>query len=164
MENTFTWTKGLFSNSYHIYAESKLLGHLEENAFLRSIKGEICDKEIVFNSKGILNRHTEIVDFSNNFVIGEISYSNWKSKASIKLFDRTILWQYDNIWGSKWRILENNETIISCTGTAFKGKIKSLDNEILPVLLGLFVTNYFWQISVAVMVSVFIPLLIIIID
>ena len=46
------------------------------------------------------------------------------------------------------------------SGSWTKGEIDSNVNDELMVLCGLFVTNYYWQMIIATLIAVFIPILV----
>jgi hypothetical protein len=47
---------------------------------------------------------------------------------------------------------------IKYSGSSTQGRIESNSDDALLLLSGLFVTNYYWHVSVAVLVAVFLPI------
>ena len=80
------------------------------------------------------------------------------TKASISLIDKSINWKYDNVWNTKWSLYDNDGIEIKYAGTSTSGQIESNTDDAVLLLSGLFVTNYYWQVSVAVMVAIFLPI------
>jgi len=79
------------------------------------------------------------------------------TKALILANNETICWQYDNLWNTKWSIFNSEGGIIKYSGSSTSGQIDSnIDDELL-LLSGLFVVNYYWQMTIAVLVAVFVP-------
>jgi hypothetical protein len=48
--------------------------------------------------------------------------------------------------------------LVKYTGSITKGTIESVEQDEMLLLSGLFITNYYWQITVAVMIAIFIPI------
>ncbi len=150
MQLSLTWKKGLFSNLYKIYANGEQIGYLKNNPFTQSGQGMLKKKEYVFKTKGLLHQKTKIIDFTTNKTIGEINYSNWMNKATIVINDKTINWKYDNTRNTKWSISNSEEIHSKYAGSSMKGKIESNTEDPIILLSGLFVSNYYWQISFAI--------------
>lgn len=158
MKNYFQWKKSLLSSTYSIYSNEQIIGRLESKTFSQSAIGELNGKEYTFKTKGLLNQNTEIIDTKENKVIGEITYNTWMTKATISVSNQSVNWKYDNMWNSKWSLFDQEGTEIKYAGSSTKGTIESNSDDALLLLCGLFVTNYYWQMSVAVIVAVFVPI------
>jgi len=158
MNTYLQWKRNFFSSKYRIYANGLLIGKLEEKTFSRFDVGILNDKKYIFKSKGFFSQHTEIVDAKDHAVIGEITYSGWRSKATLKTPGKNAYWKYDNVWHSRWSISSFSGSQIKYAGSATSGKIESNTDDPLLLLSGLFVTNYYRQVSIAVMVAIFIPI------
>ncbi|MGQ1785254.1 MULTISPECIES: hypothetical protein [unclassified Saccharicrinis] len=159
MQTNLTWKKGLFSSNYSIYSNGTLIGELRDKSFSQSAYGEMDGKKYVFKTKGFFKQHTDIIDASNGRIIGQISYNNWMTKATISLNHKTVFWKYDNIWNSKWSIFDSEGTDVRYFSSSNKGSIESNSEDPLLILSGLFVTNYYVQMTIAVMVGVFVPII-----
>ena len=72
--------------------------------------------------------------------------------------DRLVTWKYDNAWQTKWSMSDDNGVYMSFAGGMTRGSIEGDDPEDLHVLTGLFVTNYYTQTGIAVLVAVFLPI------
>lgn len=157
--NNIQWKKKLLSNTYSIYSNKQIIGKLENKTFSKKASGELNGKEYTFKTKGFLKQNTEIIDNKENKVIGEITYNTWMTKATISISKQSIIWKYDNAWNTKWSISNKAGIEIKYAGTSASGKIESNTDDALLLLSGLYVINYYWQMSIAVMVAVFIPIL-----
>ena len=151
--------KGIFSNTYKIYSEGKLIGKLKSETFTQSTEGELNGRKYIFKSKGFFKQHTEILDCRDNVVIGKITYNGWMTKANSKIGNERASWKYDNIWNTKWSISNSEGVKINYRGTSTNGKIESNTDDDLLHLSGLFVTNYYTQMTIVVMIIIFIPLI-----
>lgn len=160
MKTSLTWTKGVFSNLYKIHANGDHIGDLKERSFSQSAKGSIRGKEYLFRMHGFFNQSTEIVDSTNNKIVGKIQYNSWRSKATITLNGKTINWKYDNVWNTQWSLSDSDGTIMKFNSSTTKGHINArLDDELLA-LTGLFVKNYYMQMAFFVIfIAVIIPVL-----
>ncbi|MCK4879116.1 MAG: hypothetical protein KAS82_00605, partial [Bacteroidales bacterium] len=120
--------------------------------------GTIRQKRYRFKTKGLFKQETRIIDKDTGLEIGTISYNSWMSKATIRLTDRTIYWKYNNTWQTRWSLFNDQGIHMKFAGGFSKGTIEYQDPDDLLVLTGLFVTNYYRQIGIAVLVAVFIPI------
>lgn len=159
MEKRFYWNKKFFSSTYNVYSNGQQNGNLTEKSFSQTAFGELNGKKYIFKTKGFFNQITEIIDASSNKIIGNITFNNWMTKANISTGNKTYLWKYDNAWGSKWSIYNSEGLKISYFGYSSKGQIDSNTDDELLLLTGLFVTNYYWQTTVVVLIAVIVPLM-----
>lgn len=159
MQIRLYWKKKFFSNIYNIFSNEQQVGKLRDKAFSVTSNGDLFGKEFTFKTKGIFKQHTEIIDNSENKVIGNISYNSWMTKATISINQKNTYWKYDNVWNTKWRIFNTEGIEIKYEGSYSRGQIETNTEDPLLILTGLYVTNYYWQITTAVMVAVFTPIL-----
>jgi hypothetical protein len=131
---------------------------LEEKTFSKTAHGIFNGEKYIFTTKGFFNRHTDIIHANDNKVIGEITYSSWMSKATLTTLDKKVSWKYDNPWNTKWSISNSSGIRISYAGSTTSGRIDSNTDDSLLLLSGLFVTNYYRQMSIEVIVAVFLPI------
>lgn len=157
MEPTLKWKKRILSNTYHIFSDEIQVGKLKDNAWTQSADGEINGKKYRFKTKGFLKQETKIIDPETKTVIANISYNTWRTKAKIAFDDMTINWKYDNTWNTKWSLYNSEKILMKYHGSTTKGKIECDKENDLLVLTGLFITNYYWEITLAALIAVFIP-------
>ncbi len=112
------------------------------------------EKSIVLKQKESWKQETQIIDSDNN-IIGEITYNTWMTKAQIKIQNKVINWKYDNLWSSKWSLSSSEGIEINYSGSSTKGEIESNTGDELILLSGLFVTNYYWQLTFIVIFVLF---------
>lgn len=157
MSTIYTWTKGIFECTYKINLNNQQIGMLRDKTFSQTSEGEINGKRYTFRTCGFFQQHTKIVN-ENNELVGEIEYNNWMNKATINLGARKIIWEYNNIWHTKWRMSDSTGLQINASSSTTAGTIETNSTDDLSVLAGLFVTNYYIQMTVVIMVAVFIPI------
>jgi hypothetical protein len=158
MKTTLHWKKGAFSSTYKIYSDGHEAGWLKDQTFKQKSDGEIRHKKFRFKTEGLFKQQTHIIDLESNEVIGNIQYNSWMTRADIRIHDRFFRWKYDNGWQTKWSISDDHGVLLSFAGGMTKGSIERSDPEDLLVLTGLFVTNYYTQVGIAVFVAVFLPI------
>jgi hypothetical protein len=158
MKTNLRWEQEIFSSTYSIYSNNQLIGKLKDRTFSQSADGELNGKAYIFRTKGLFKQHTEILDKSEDKVIGEITFNTWMTKASLSFNEKRANWKYDNPWSTKWRIFDSEGIEIKYSGRSGKGQIESNSDDPLLLLSGLFVTNYYWQLTVVVLVAVFVPI------
>lgn len=157
MENKLNWKKDWFSDEYSVFSGEKQVGSLKDKFFSQTSNANMNGREYIFRTKGLIDQHTEIIDPAEDKAIGEISYNSWMTKATISLPDKTILWEYDNLWNTKWSLSGTDGIKIRYSGSSTNGEIDSNTEDELIILSGLFVTNYYWQMTIAILIIVFIP-------
>ena len=158
MQTKLKWKKNYFSNLYIIYSNGKQIGKLKDKTFCQTANGELNGKEYTFKTKGFFKQHTEIIDNLENKVIGVITYNNWMTKATISIDNKTINWKYDNSLNTKWSVFNSEGIKIQYSSSCISGQIDSNIDDALLLLSGLYVTNYYWQMTVIILVAVFIPI------
>jgi hypothetical protein len=160
METKLNWKKGFFKETYEIYSNGGLVGTLKENIWKQIAYGELNGKTVIFKTQGFLNQETQIIDPGSNSIIGKISYNLWMTKATIEYSNTVAKWKCENVWNTKWSISNSVDVLIQCHGSSSKGIMEGQTQDELLILSGLFVTNYYWQISLAVIIAVLIPIFI----
>jgi hypothetical protein len=164
MKTTLNWKKGLFSTCYDIYSRGTVVGKLKEKTWTDSAYGELNGKKYNFITGGFLEKETQIIDNETNTTIGKIIYNSLKTKARIELGNKVVNWSYTNAVNTKWSLTSLDGKEIKYQGTSTSGRIEFDDENELLILIGLFITNHYWQSSVAVMIAIFIPIWVTIIN
>lgn len=152
MNTQLKWKKKLFSSSTQVYSNWQLVGQLKKEIFSNSCACNLNDDQYYFKIKVFFNQKTDIIDLKENKVIGEITYSTWRTNAKVVLFDQQTNWKYDNIWNTKWSMANSSETQIRFVGSQTSGEIESNTDNILLIMCGLFIPNYYRQASIAVFI------------
>ena len=158
MHLSYQWKKDFFSNTYHICKENQLIGSLTSKSFSQISEGKLNGKSYTFVTRGFLNQNTDIIDSVSKKLIGQITYNSSMTKATITFADKTIHWKYDNAWNTKWSITDESGTVINYSGSSGNGRLETNTDDALLLLCGLFVTNYFWRMIAVVMIAIFIPI------
>ena len=157
MESHLTWEKGIFKSSYELFEGGMCVGRLKPDTWIRQGNGELNGKKYLFETKGFFNQETLIINATTNIPAGKIIYNTWKTKATIEYNNKIVSEKYDNGWNTKWSISDSAGPLVRYYGSFTKGEIEVLSYDELPILTGLYITNYFWQISSAVIVTAFLP-------
>lgn len=157
MKTVLTWKKGIFSNTYNIYNGDQLIGKFRNNWFSQSADGELNGVKYTFKTRGFFKQHTQIIEDRTGNIIGEINYSTWRTKATLSINDKESGWKYDNIWNTRWSIFNSEGLQINYCGSSTRGTIESNSENDLLLLGGLFVTNYYWQTAVVLIIIFCIP-------
>lgn len=158
MQLKLRWKKSPLSDLYRIYDNGEQIGKLKNRTFSQTAVGDLHGREYTFRTKGFFKQHTEIIDSSESRVIGEIRYNSWMTKANITSDNKTINWKYDNLWNTRWSIFNSEGIKIQYSGSSTNGHIDSNTDDSMLLLSGLYVTNYYWQMTLAILLVVFIPL------
>lgn len=144
MENTYIWKKGLFTNTYNIYTKEKHIGYLKKNYFGKAY-AEIRGKSYIFKHSWLMQRKYDIIDKSQNRIIGKIKYNSWYNRARIGSSDNTAYWKYDSLLRYKWKVYDARGKKIKYKRLLTKGKINSNTEDEISLLTGLYLShNYFF--------------------
>lgn len=106
------------------------------------------------STKDFYVAHGQVSPLAN----GLATAADWMTKATISIFDKTFIWKYENIWNTKWSVIDSEGISINYSGDSTSGKIESTLEDDLLLLTGLFVTNYYWQITIVIIFIIFIPM------
>ena len=159
MNSVLHWKKAPFSNISRIFSADGEIGELKENTWKQTAEGHVNNRKFAYRTTGFLNQSTEIVDPTTNRIVGKIEYNTWKNRATITYLGQTFQWKYDNSWQTRWSITDNQESKIDFQGSFMKGSIEGPDLSEFLVLTGLFVTNYYIQSTIVIMVAIFVPII-----
>lgn len=154
---TLTWEKGLFSCTYKIFSGNTQIGALCNRSFSQTSEAEMNGKKYTFRTKGFFKQSTQVFDEFDNF-LGDIKYNSWMTKAQINIKSKYYYWKYNTAWNTKWTMLGDDKTQINAYINSFSGSIETNTEDELAILTGLYVTNYNMQMTIAVMVAIFIPI------
>jgi hypothetical protein len=157
MNTSLSWKKGLFKSSYEIFAGDISVGKLKPDSWNSQGNGYFKGKEFKFETKGFFNQETRIINPADNSVIGNITYNSWKTKATIEYGSKTFSWKYDNGWNTKWSLSGTEGIALEYHGSFTEGEVKVYNYDDLLILTGLYISNYFWQISSVIIMSAIIP-------
>jgi hypothetical protein len=159
MTKNLNWTKGFFSDTYNLFSENLQIGSLKEKPFSQTSIAAINNKEYIFKTKGFFKQQTSITDSLNNLLIGDITYNSFSNKAVINVNGKTLEWKYDNFWNTKWSLSDSAGTKVSFRGSTSKGQVESNTEDDLMILAGLFISNYYWQMTAVILLVILIPIL-----
>ena len=143
MTTVLNWKKRWFSCVYQILAGDLHIGTLKEKAFSQSAIGTIDGKRYKFRMRGMFRQLTEIVDLDENEVVGTISYSCWRPKATVTLGEQQMYWKFRNLWETKWELSDFAGGNLSFNGCGNKGNIEMREGHDTMVLAGLYVASYY---------------------
>ncbi len=158
MKTVLHWKKDTFSTTYRIFSGEETIGELASYTFKQAAEGVIRNKRYLFRTKGFFKQETQIVDGENDQVIANIIYNSMMSKATIQFKDRTINWKYDNGWQTRWSLYDDKGIHMKFAGGYSRGTIECEEEDDLLALTGMFVTNYYRQAMIVIMVAVLIPI------
>lgn len=159
MNSVLHWKKSIFSKTCTIHSADGEIGQLTENSWKQSAEGVVNNRRYSYRTRGFFNQVTEIVDPSTAYPVGKIEYNTLKNKATLTYLDHTFYWHYDNLLQSRWSITDEQGLNISFQGNLQKGSIEGEDLNEFLILSGLFVTNYYVQSTIVILVAIFVPII-----
>ena len=157
MNTILNWEKGLFKSIYEIYSDSTLVGYMNEKSWTQSSHGELYGEKYLFRIRGFLNQETNVFKNDNHTPIGKITYNSWMTKAKIEYSGKVYCWKFDNLWSTRWRLYSEEGLEIKYTCSSTRGRIEADSENNFLLLAGLYINNYFWQTTLVILVTVFLP-------
>lgn len=160
MSHTYSWKKKNFSDLYTLFRNDRQVGTFSNKSFSNTAYGELNGHSYAFRSAGLFNRETQVIDTVSNTVIGNITYSNWKRKATIQINGQSFELSFNTLWNNHWIISNEYQTLISCQSSSTSGTIQSDIDHSLLILCGLSAAGYYSQTNILVILFVvFIPII-----
>ena len=152
------WKKGIFDSTYSLHEQNEQVGWLQSKSFSQQSVGKLNGKKYAFRTTGTFSQKTDIFDLEDKKKIGEISYSNWMTKAEINFSDRSMHWRYENHWNTRWRLTGEGDKDIQYISSTTSGLINSNTESELEILTGLYINNYYSQLLLLIIFIAFIPI------
>ena len=143
MDYKFTWKKDFFNSSFRIFSYDQPQGSFESKFLSGDASAELFGKKYLFRTKGFFKPKTTVYDSLNNLKVAEINYRNFNYKANIKTQTNVYYWKYDNLWNTKWSLNSNERPIANYKESTTKGQAASITNDPFLILSGLFIGNYY---------------------
>jgi len=162
MKTSLHWKNELFTGTCKIYSEDTLVGYLNERSWSIYSEGELNGEKYLFKTKGFFNRETQIYKIENDILIGKITYNTWRRKAEIEYSGKVYSWSFINAFSTLWILQDDEGFMIRYNSSCSKGTIESDMQNNLLTLTGIFIRNYLSKTSVAFVITVFLPFLIMI--
>ncbi|TCC91911.1 hypothetical protein EZ428_09185 [Pedobacter frigiditerrae] len=160
MERYLTWNKGIFESNYQIFESGKIKCTLFFDTWRSEAKAISQSKNYRFKDDGLYGTTTQIFD-GNNELIGFISYSDWKSKATITLNSgEKYAFEFTNTWHSQWRITNFNDKQINYDSSTSSGTVVSNNDDELMLLIGFYAREHFTKmIMLIIFIIIFLPMI-----
>ncbi len=140
----------MFSRTFEILKNEMKVGELRKESFSRKNTGWLNAKKVCFRTKGFFKNETSITDPETEVVTGNISYYSWRQKSKITYSNKEYNWQFDNFFGTRWSLGNENGVLIKYHSQCFKGTIDSYTEDEILILTGFFIRNYHRQRTAAV--------------
>jgi hypothetical protein len=150
------WKKGLFQCAYKINEGEEQIGELKQSKFTLSATGSIGEDRYRFKVIEGLKNRVEIINSASGEKLGTIRFSHWLPKATIEYKGEIYKWRFSNLWETRWQIADAAQNTQQYKGWTCSGSIASPMQANIMTLTGLFISNYFWQMS-AIYAAIFIP-------
>ena len=147
MSYKFNWKKNFLNSSYTIFSNEKPEGRFESKFLSGDANGELFGKKYFFRTKGFFKQTTDVYDSLNNIKVAEISYKGFSYKADITTRSNGYYWKYNNLLNTKWSLNSNDRSIINYKESTTKGQADSNTKDPFLILSGLFIGNYYNDIS-----------------
>ena len=151
-----TWKRGIFQRAFQLFNNGEQVGSLKPSLMTQSASGQINEVEYRFCTREARNR-CDVIRKDNQEVVAQIKFGTWLPKATIEYKGEHYQWSLSNMWETRWKISSANGVTHRFAGWSCKGSIDhSLPTDLLA-MTGLFISNYYWQMS-AIYVAAFFPI------
>jgi len=144
MRKELKWKKGIFSNTYQISDYRRLVGLLKVEMLRSNASGEINGEKYIFKSQGILSRTVHVIHYETYELIASIKMGFWGNKAQITTEGRNYIWEFKNLWQTKWSISDEKKTYLAGTHNNLlsKGNLAFGELDDFLVLTSIYVKDY----------------------
>jgi len=153
-----SWKKEIFGSTYKLYSGANQVGYLSQNSWTQKGTGILNDYQYQFNNIGFFNPSTQIIDVKAGKEVGKITYNAMRTKASIFHKGKMYEMKYNNVWNTKWMVFDREGMQLNYQGSSTNGSVFGTGEDELLTLAGLFISGFYRQTSIAIMVAVFVPI------
>ncbi|MFN8240469.1 MAG: hypothetical protein U0X39_06910 [Bacteroidales bacterium] len=142
MLTVLDWKRKFFSGTYDLYSGENIVGFIRMKAFSFTSTAELNSRRLLFKTKGFWKKLTEIANPDDESVMGKITFNNWKESGTIEYDNVVYDWKWENFWKTRLVIMNQGETLIKYSVSAFKGKIDIMKYDETLILSGMHIINY----------------------
>lgn len=111
MPKQLVWKKKIWTNEYQIFDGKLIVGLLKVGAWGNSAYAELRGHMLRFQNKGFWKQTITVLSIEGDRVLGHISCSAGRRKATITIGDREYQWSVKG-WTSREWVLETGEDSI----------------------------------------------------
>lgn len=159
MKEIIKWRKRLFGCVFELEKAGNVVGKLKENQWTNSGQGIWGNEKVNFRLKHGFLPKVDILDPLSGVKVGKIKFSAWCNKAILYVGEKQYTWRYKNLLGSRWEVKNQNGENIAYKGSIFSGSINATVKDEVVILAGLFIGNYFWNMTVVFTFILLMPIL-----
>lgn len=155
-----TWKKGIFQCAYRLCSGDKQVGTLKPSLVHTSANAMVDEQAYRF-SVSEWKQRGRVVDLNTNEVVATIQFSHWLPKATIMYKGERYTWSLSNLWETRWKLTGANGLVYRYKGWSYKGQAEGVLPVGLLSVVGLFISHYYWQMSVifaAALIPIFIAI------
>ena len=147
------WKQRDFKNTIDLNSPEGKAGSLSMSYFSNKESAELYDQKFNFSSKGLFKKKIQISDKKQTSEICSIEYKLLSNKGIIKLSSGEIYSWRCGFTG--WVISRNGETIVSCEGLVFNGKVNYEESSELLLLPGFYLASKFLRYPVLLVLLIY---------
>lgn len=157
MNNISYWRKKLLCSKYQLYSDLGYAGKMQDVGTCYSALAQFEETRYKFKVKGLLQQKAEVQDLVDGSAAGEIKFNCWWPGARIRIGDQYWDWRFTD-WFFHAFLMTNDHEKIYFESDRRGGEVFGNTQNNLAIMSGLFVLNYYRQMLIICIVSIF-PLL-----
>lgn len=147
---TLSWVKDVFSNSYSFFVMGKVVGEFKDGSLSGSKKAVLFGTKYVFETEGVFKKQVNIINLSTKSIIGKITYSSFRHRATIELNGLSYHWKWDGYFYRNWSIFRNQKERLFKVAKRKEGNILVKDKQApLLLLCGLMIRTRYYRMGYA---------------
>ena len=138
MRKEYKWKQKFFKKSAILFTNNVSIGKATDYSLSNKSEYSLNETHLRFRNTGFLKTKIEIIDNTNQQVIGSISSRTWKMIYTVTLGHETFEFKSSNFWGSIWELRKNQEKLLTVKGSTFQGTIRDNSNDEQLVLISFY--------------------------
>ncbi|GAB3181055.1 hypothetical protein [Telluribacter humicola] len=107
---TVHWKTNGWQSEYRLFREKTIVGILKKNFWGTNAYGEYHGHLLRFQTRGLWNPVTRILDIEGTRELGKIECNTWRTTARITYEDQTFEWKRAS-WSSRWSVSNEEEQV-----------------------------------------------------
>ena len=128
-----TWKRNLFLNKTQFFDQNNQVGKINSTKLWQSARIEFLNRKYEVQSFKAFVHRGEIYALDPRKMQLRFKYNAFTRSGIIKFEEKEYKFFATNILGTKWKLTENNKTIIKLSNSFFKGELESTTDN--PAIL-----------------------------
>jgi len=136
------WKRQLLFNKVQFFKNNKLVGRMGYHSLWKSAKIEFDDNKYEIQSfKTLFVNSGEFYASEPKRILARFKFNSLKRTGTIKSDGKEYNLKLINFWGTKWKLTDDNQSIIKLSNSCYKGNIEAETEDISLVLVSYYLSK-----------------------